>query len=826
MNETDMPASQDGVQHVPPARQRRRHRSMGASLLAEGEPMVWLAGGAFVAALAMIVWILGLILYQGLMTFLPRPIVLLELKDGRALMGEVVRSEADVPQTADADRTGPAGRNPPASAHRRMLRTGNFDLTNTHFDWVSDTEVVADGESLPAWALTLERMEWGRFYGIPQQLSVHHPRPVEADEATLLAVVQTLQANVWRFEPADEIEAFASSLQRQLRELRRARVENLLQSIPRDGPADTEVLLEDGRTLKLQDLNADLQPDVVGWRQVWNGSEAAWKQFVELHRPARQRLRKRRSLEKHDLGRLNSRMEKTRLQVRQAEMNYGVDAASIKDELDQVSRTLMVLDIASQEAEKSLAAAKRFAAANPGWTEVVTQIETALVDELVEQRKEPLTRQQVLRETLGNLPEPVRLAVDNQTDVVQQALLETKHVEDEIAAMREEDKRYQFTLKTADAQDYSIQLGEVVRAYPPNRMSTLQKASVYLSRWNEFLTDEPREANSEGGVFPAIWGTVAMTLIMSLIVVPFGVLAALYLSEYATAGITVSAVRIAINNLAGVPSIVFGVFGLGFFCYVFGAFVDGGPENAGIPVMPGTQWYMLAGCLTVAALVALGSSIAVAFTTDPRSTRLLGNLSACLWMATVLLAVPTVLASPFFVGLFAAKLPNPTYGKGGILWASLTLSLLTLPVVIVATEEALSAVPNSLRLGSYASGASKWQTIRRIVLPHAMPGIMTGMILAMARGAGEVAPLMLVGAVKLAPELPVDGIFPYVHGDRSFMHLGFHIFDLGFQSQNSDAAKPMVFTTTLLLIAIIALLNVVAIYLRARLRRRFKSSEF
>ena len=126
----------------------------------------------------------------------------------------------------------------------------------------------------------------------------------------------------------------------------------------------------------------------------------------------------------------------------------------------------------------------------------------------------------------------------------------------------------------------------------------------------------------------------------------------------------------------------------------------------------------------------------------------------------------------------------------------------------MATEEALSAVPNSLREGSYACGASKWQTIRRIVLPHAMPGIMTGMILAMARGAGEVAPLMLVGAVKLAPELPLDGIFPFVHGDRSFMHLGFHIFDLGFQSQNSEAAKPMVFTTTLLLIAIIACLNV------------------
>jgi ABC-type phosphate transport system permease subunit len=144
----------------------------------------------------------------------------------------------------------------------------------------------------------------------------------------------------------------------------------------------------------------------------------------------------------------------------------------------------------------------------------------------------------------------------------------------------------------------------------------------------------------------------------------------------------------------------------------------------------------------------------------------------------------------------------------------------------VATEEALSAVPNSLREGSYACGAGKWQTIRRVVLPHAMPGIMTGMILAMARGAGEVAPLMLTGAVKLALELPVDARFPFLHPDRSFMHLGFHIYDLGFQSQNSEAAKPMVFTTTLLLIAIVAALNVAAVWLRTRMRKRFVSSAF
>ena len=147
-------------------------------------------------------------------------------------------------------------------------------------------------------------------------------------------------------------------------------------------------------------------------------------------------------------------------------------------------------------------------------------------------------------------------------------------------------------------------------------------------------------------------------------------------------------------------------------------------------------------------------------------------------------------------------------------------------MVIVATEEALSAVPRSMREGSLACGASKWQTIRNIVMPQAMPGIMTGLILAMARGAGEVAPLMLVGVVKLAPELPFDTFFPFLHPERSFMHLGFHIYDVGFQSRNSEAGKPMVFVTTLLLIGIIAFMNAFAIMVRNRLRRKFVEGHF
>jgi phosphate transport system permease protein len=330
--------------------------------------------------------------------------------------------------------------------------------------------------------------------------------------------------------------------------------------------------------------------------------------------------------------------------------------------------------------------------------------------------------------------------------------IDFEKVKKDITAINDINKNYFITVKTAQGIDKQIPLDEVVLMYPANQLSFTQKLAVYADRWWELVYDNPREANSEGGVFPAIVGTVVMTLVMSVLVVPFGVLAALYLREYAKAGPIVSAVRIAINNLAGVPSIVFGVFGLGFFCYLMGGSID--------------------------------------------------HL------------------------FYPEKLPSPTFGTGGVLWASLTLALLTLPVVIVATEEALSAVPGSMREGSYACGASKWQTIRRIVLPRAMPGIMTGMILAMARGAGEVAPLMLVGAVKLAPELALDTTAPFIHPSRSFMHLGFHIYDLGFQSPDSEAARPMVYTTTLLLITIIALLNITAVIVRTQLRKKFVAQKF
>ena len=569
----------------------RRRTSGTPSLLARGEPMLWLTGGGLAICMTMIVGLLLLVVYQGIATFWPIPIVRIETVTGRVLLGEVTRHDSYRPGenvfAGLADDVAGGARAAVAAAdgwaQRRLVRTGNFELTGDHFNWVSDFAIPAGGETRPPWAILFERLAWGRFYGIP--------------------------------------EAF-----------------------------------------------------VLDGAEVARGPEAAWRAFEEDHAAVRKRWQQRRSLEIHDLGAVNHRLESARLSLRRVGLERGTDAPAYEAERRRVEAI----------------------------------------------------------ETEGHREfERIRAAID---------------------ALDAENGRYQLRVRTAAGEEKLLALADVVRAYPANRVGALDKLGIYLSRWWEFVRDDPREANSEGGVFPAIFGTVTMTLLMSLVVVPFGVCAALYLREYAKDGPIVSAVRIAVNNLAGVPSIVFGVFGLGFFCYIIGATID--------------------------------------------------EL------------------------LFSAKLPSPTFGTGGIFWASHTLALLTLPVVIVATEEALAAVPRSMREGSFACGASKFQTIRRIVLPRAMPGIMTGMILAMARGAGEVAPLMLVGAVKLAPELPIDGYAPYVHLERSFMHLGFHVYDLGFQSQNSEAAKPMVFTTTLLLITIIALLNLSAIALRSRLRRRFLASQF
>ncbi|MCK5124702.1 MAG: phosphate ABC transporter permease PstA [candidate division Zixibacteria bacterium] len=257
----------------------------------------------------------------------------------------------------------------------------------------------------------------------------------------------------------------------------------------------------------------------------------------------------------------------------------------------------------------------------------------------------------------------------------------------------------------------------------------------------DFLTQPPQNGMEEGGIFPAIFGTVMLVLLMTIAVIPIGVLTAIYLHEYTRPDSFVTRIiRLAINNLAGVPSIVFGLFGLGFF------------------------------------IGFIGNGIDVLFSEPGR----------------------------------------PVWGQPAIIWASLTLSILTLPVVIVSTEEALRTIPRELKEASYALGATKLQTIWRIIIPQALPGILTGGILAISRGAGEVAPIMFTGAAYYLPYLPSKL-------NDQFMELGYHIFVMATQSPDVEKTKPILYGTVLVLLVLTFLLNFIAIYIRSRMRMRVRN---
>ena len=701
---------------------------------------------------------------------------------------------------------------------QRKIRTGNRQLTGVPFHWVADYEVVRETKPEDVWLL--ERVSWGRFYGNAQQSSVLHSRDVSEIESQLAGALATLDGS------EDTHQEAKSAVEQKLAELREKAATSLLGQIERvDG--DALVALDDSGQETVLESSTTGDPNVVAIRQQFEGSGAAWQLFEKNHGETLEKFAKSQHLSKHEIGHWYRLKARADLRIKQAQLD---DQTQLEDLAENYAAALAETNDLTSDMEEL-----------DGMLKTVTQEfaqqpkAIATLQESIASRRSQLEQQvSGQKKTIGEidskiekLPQRSKSAINHFVKVSQEVAENDEKLKTEIKYLTDEIARYQIEFQTASDQTKTIAFGDIVRGYQPNRLQGNSRWRIYWERWREFLTEEPREG--EGGVLPCIWGTVVMTLIMSLAVVPFGVLAALYLREYAKAGPIVSAVRIAINNLAGVPSVVFGVFGLGFFCYRIGSYIDGGPTKAGFQPWESRNWLI---CLAALAIVSVAgfffgiSSLSARPGERSAVKRWFARFSLLTWVVAFGLFVALLMYNPFFDGFYQAKLPDPTWGKGGVLWASLTLALLTLPVVIVATEESLAAVPNSMREGSYGCGASKWQTIRRIILPHALPGIMTGMILAMARGAGEVAPLMLVGVVALAPELPIDGVFPFVHGERSFMHLGYHIYALGFQSPDADAAKPMVYTTTLLLIGIITILNVSAVWLRTMLRRRFRSGQF
>lgn len=283
----------------------------------------------------------------------------------------------------------------------------------------------------------------------------------------------------------------------------------------------------------------------------------------------------------------------------------------------------------------------------------------------------------------------------------------------------------------------------------PNALSLPRRIALTLQRAARFVVTAPDASGVGGGVLPAVAGTLILVLLMSLLVMPLGIATAAFL--HARRGPGVRLVRAAINTLAGVPSIVYGVLGLGLLVHGLGGGID----------------------------------------------RL----------------------------FHADRLPVPTYGSGGLLWAALTMALLTLPVVVISVEEGLQRIPAYLRDGSLALGATREETLWRMSLPAARPAVLTGLILAIARTCGAVAPLMLVGVVQLAPALPLDSTFPYLHPTRQFMHLGFSIHDAALASSDSIRGVPRAYACASLLIAVVVALNLAAIMLRNRLRERYRALE-
>ncbi|CAG0994577.1 Phosphate transport system permease protein PstA [Planctomycetaceae bacterium] len=763
-----------------PARKKREQK---------GEPFVWLSGGAIMTGMVLIVCVIALIVYEGSRTFWPRDIEVIAMgearywlvtQDGRqaCLDAEDKLLFAKDGGYVYADGKAYAGTTPPRKATIADYRRDAKAFAGAQFRLVG-----AEGELKDKSGALVSPEAY--LKGAKEFAS---PYTVADENGKFVAVEQALGDDKFR-DHVMLLGAVRADRRLDLRDLPRKRDGTPWQAYEiKTDP--TELLVRQGN--KGENLQPDSAyfrwvksdvPDVDGYRRgnpggyeayvlgraqvnkvceierlekgvligyvievrdgekplatlEKDGLDRVWEVFIEQQKAMHAEYLRRVAIEKDDIGEVNYEIKQLALKVARIRHDYRKSGEMVTaiERLEETYTAWSRLDPLARPGLK----AEEYKVLCAKWREAFSESLKAWDKDAARFQFDEDQREELAT---------ARAAQEKRADFQSGPYSELRI---DVNRLREHEKTVTYKLRALDGKTAVLPVAQVVRAILPNELGFFGKLSVYGSRFAEFLWDNPRESNTEGGIFPVIVGTLLMTLLMCLAVVPFGVIAALYLREYAKQGPLVSAVRIAVNNLAGVPSIVFGIFGLGFFCVIMGGSIDS-----------------------------------------------------------------------FF---YPERLPSPTFGGGGILWASLTLALMTVPVVIVATEEALIAVPSSQREASLAAGASRFQTVWRVILPQAMPGILTGTILAMARGAGEVAPLMLVGVVKLAETLPVDGNFPFIHLERKFLHLGFHIYDVGFQSPDIDNTKPLVFTTTLVLILLIAVLNIAAIRLRNKLRKRLASS--
>ena len=759
------------------ATKTQTHKERSTPPSAHGEPAVWLTGSALITCLALVVVTMFIIASNGLVTLWPRPIERITLRSGEILLGLPMGSEQFTPAEQDSQRIAElvaagdleqAGED--GTRTRLRFRLGNRDIGRDAFVWVPEYEIVS--RDRPEDAVLVERDEWGIFIGVP--------------EAVIVRTRSTESASS-QFNPAGTLSTEFGT-----------------------GPALREVV---GESDGIRTVDSAVR--------IAQGPAETLETYSEIHGSFAKRRARIRALQKSEIPSVQDKLAAIDWRVRRAQMDTDI----------KPSRVTVPVWIGVAMSSVGLGAVGVGLLRRKHVTPLIAAVRTlcvllAIAGAMFAVLERPIARGGVSTERLA---EVVAQADAQRQDLRAQgdgllAEIRTLEAADETVRLEIIDPGLsRFAPAEQSRPDTPMRLSQARRLIQSNTLGFSGRVRLYLTRWWDFLSRPPGESPGDGGVFPVIVGTVVLTLLLTVTVVPLGVVAAIYLREYASQGIVTSAIRIAINNLAGVPSIVYGMFGLGFFCYTLGGYVDAGPGEAAIGGMP--WWTLIVTLILVfalaAALSAVGADRGPVKGGNGLWSKVARSVSLWAWLGCAGLAGYLIWTTPYFGGFFAEKLPQqPTFGTRGILWAALTLALLTLPVVIVATEEAISAVPGSMREGSLGCGASRWQTIRRIVLPAAMPGVLTGAILAMARGAGEVAPLMLVGAVNLAPTLPVSGDAPFLHGDRTFMHLGFHIYNLGFQSPDAEAARPLVWTTTLLLVAIVLGLNLFAMHIRSRLPSR------
>lgn len=788
------------------------------------DTMIWLSGGLFVISCTLLFLFIIHIVYESLRAHWPRPVAVLERADGTIIACEIHGELAD---------------HQAESPTRLLLKTGYHHSGSQSITSVSSSTIVPNSISYPKEIIALELRDREPVFGLIARVTqlqhslqtkvaiarvfltelevaasqnVDSPVPKNLFEQTLPDALESLvrQANAPIDIPVERwdegIESFKQIVARNQESIRIKQIELSVidkqlaavrkQSIKFAGQRSQTFLKKTDEIFRVAfELGAaeqaayDLEASASFWRDQYQDSPQVLDGISESLDRVKENLVKQREQLERELDAL--------IQVDSLDKVVGSQREANDDRK-------FLIEIA-QSAKSAYAEQLRL---NTELAELdlirnAFQIDVALLDCVTKSPTiRPLLEDSVPSEGLTSV------RVDQSLD-------------------------YRWNPSVAEqSQTFSlvkteVLLTDVVRSYSPNKLGWSGRFTLFVERWIEFLFGSPRRNGLGGGVFPAIWGTIVMTILMSIMVMPFGVMAAIYMREYAQHSMMLSIVRITVNNLAGVPSIVYGVFGLAFFSYLIGGFIDGGPRKVGLEPLPIVSWSILS-LATVTSILWLAYRTLKPQTKFMRPSIVAANrFFSLLLLVTALAGSFLVIAKvPFFEGFFSDELPIPTFGKGGLLWASFTMALLTLPIVIVTTEEALLSVPASLKEGSYACGATKWQTIRRLILPYARPGIITGMILSVARGAGEVAPLMLVGVIPLASDLPLDTEAPFLHGSRSFMHLGYHIYFLGMQNPDVNSTRPMVYATIVLLILIVFALNSSAIWLRSKIHKQMKTQQF